>query len=122
MPAAKRAPQGLAVELASVASSVAAAMSECVAAFTACAEENLGHLETKIAALAQQLAREALAQGAQRKADATPPVCPQCRRPLTRLSADHARSIATRAGEISVRRARGFCAKCRKWRVAAGIV
>jgi hypothetical protein len=119
MAAAKSAPQPTVVELAAVATTVAAAMSECVAAFTACAEENLGHLEVKIAALAQHLAREALAQGAQRKADATPPVCPQCRRPLTRLAADHPRTITTRAGEITVRRTRGFCAKCRKWRVAA---
>ena len=115
----KQARPAVAADLAVVAGVVAAAMSECVAAFTASAEENLGHLETKIAALAQQLALEALAQGAQRKADATPPVCPQCRRPLARLSADHPRTVTARAGEITVRRTRGFCAKCRKWRVAA---
>lgn len=119
MLAAKHTPHPSVEELAAAATTVAAAMSECSAAFTACAEENLGHLETKIATLAQQLAREALAQGAQRKADAPPPVCPQCRRALTRLAADHPRTITTRAGEITVRRTRGFCAKCRKWRVAA---
>lgn len=90
---------------------VVAAMSECVPAFTASAEENLGHLEIKIAALAQQLVREALAQGAQRKAYATPPVCPQCRRPLARLSADHPRTVTARSGEITVRPMRGFCAE-----------
>lgn len=115
----KRAQPVVAADLAVVAGAVAAAMSECVAAFTASAEENLGHLETKIAALAQQLAVEALAQGAQRKADATPPVCPQCRRPLARLSAGHPRTVTARAGEITVRRTRGFCGKCHKWRVAA---
>ena len=117
--AGKRAPQRSAVDLSAVATTVAAAMGECIEAFTACAEENLGHRETKIAALAQQLAREALAQGAQRKAEAPRPVCPQCRRPLTRRAADHPRTVTTRAGEITVRRTRGFCAKCRKWRVAA---
>ncbi|MFP5248211.1 MAG: hypothetical protein ACLGP3_00110 [Acidobacteriota bacterium] len=81
--------------------------------------QNLGHLEAKVAALAQQLVREALARGAQAKADATPPVCPHCRQPLTRLSADHARSFTTRAGDITVERTRGYCRKCRKWRVAA---
>lgn len=116
---ADQARPAVAADLAVVAGVVAAAMSECVAAFTASAEENLGHLETKIAALAQQLAVEALAQGAQRKADATPPICPQCQRALTRLATDHPRTFTARAGEITVRRTRGFCAKCRKWRVAA---
>lgn len=44
---------------------------------------------------------------------------PQCRRPLTCLAADHPRTVATRADEITVQRTRGFCAKGRKWRVAA---
>ena len=118
---AERVPAPMATDLVAVAGRVAVEMDECVAAFTGCAEENLGHLETKIAALAQQLVRAALAQGAQRKADATPPICPQCQRTLTRLAADHPRTITTRAGEITVRRTRGFCAKCRKWRVAADL-
>lgn len=109
----------LAAKLAARASGVAAAMSVCVAEFTGCAQENLGHLETKIAALAQQLAHAALAEGAPRKADATPPVCPRCQRALVRLSADPCRTFTSRAGEITVRRTRGFCPNCRQWRVAA---
>lgn len=106
--------------LAEVAVKVARGMEAEIARFRSSAEqENLGHLEAKVAALAQQLVREALAQGAQAKADATPPVCPKCRQALARLSADHGRSFTTRAGDITVQRTRGYCRKCRKWRVAA---
>ena len=108
-----------AAPLAAKAHGVAAAMSECLEEFTGCAQENLGHLETKIAALAQQLVHAALVEGAPRKADATPPACPRCQRALARLAGNQPRTFTTRAGEVTVRRTRGFCAKCRKWRVAA---
>jgi len=98
---------------------VAATMSAEVARFRNCAKEDLGHLEARVTAMAQQLVRETLAQGAQSKADATPPVCPKCGQSLARASCAHARKFTTSAGEISVQRTRGYCRKCRKWRVAA---
>ncbi len=103
-------------QLAEEAREVTAAMSAEVSRFRSREKENLGHLEAKVTALAQQLVREALAQGAQGKADSTPPVCPKCGRAQTRLSAGHERTFTTRAGEIGVQRTRGYC---RKWRVAA---
>ncbi len=108
------------LSLAEVAVKVAIGMEAETAKFRSSGErENLGHLETKVVTLAQQLVRAVLEQGAQAKADATPPVCPQCRQPLTRLSSGHARSFTTRAGDITVQRTRGYCRRCRKWRVAA---
>lgn len=101
------------------AAAVADSMSEAVERFTCSGERNLGDLEREVTALAQQLVHEALAQGAQRKADATPPRCPKCGQLLKRQSEDHARTFTTRAGAITVRRQRGYCAKCRKWRVPA---
>lgn len=101
------------------AAELAAAMDEQVERFVASAEENLGHLETQLAAKAQELLRQAAEAGAQKKADATPPRCPQCQRELRRLAAGQPRSFATRFGEITVRRTRGYCPRCRKWRAPA---
>ena len=108
-----------AVVLGAVAERVGAAMSEEVNRFTCSAQENLGHLEEEITALARELVREALREGAQRKADATAPRCPQCGQVLKRQSDGHGRTFTTRAGDITVRRKRGYCPKCHKWRVAA---
>jgi hypothetical protein len=58
-------------------------------------------------------------RGAQAKADNTPPLCPVCQQKLSRLSADHPRTFDTRFGTITVNRARGYCKRCRKWRVPA---
>ncbi|MEO5959242.1 MAG: hypothetical protein ABIZ49_09325 [Opitutaceae bacterium] len=102
-----------AVALARVAERAAAAMGVEVDRFTCSAQENLGHLEEKVTALARELVRAALAEGAQRKADATPPQCPQCGQVLKRQNAGHGRTFTTRAGEITVRRKRGYCPKCR---------
>lgn len=99
--------EGGTASLVKEACAVAAAMSAEVARFRNCSEENLGRLETKVTALAQQLVREALAQGAQGKADATPPICPKCGQALSRVSAGHERTFTSRAGEISVQRTRG---------------
>jgi hypothetical protein len=55
----------------------------------------------------------------QAKADATPPLCPVCQQKLTRLCADQARTFESRYGAITVRRTRGYCKRCRKWRVPA---
>ena len=62
---------------------------------------------------------EAVEAGAQKKADATPPRCPHCQRALTRVAAGQPRSFATRFGEVMVRRMRGYCPRCRKWRAPA---
>lgn len=98
---------------------MAARIEDRIEAF-ACAEaENLGHLEDQLAADGRELLRQAAELGAQKKADATPPRCPRCQRALTRLSAGHERTFATRFGEVTVRRTRGYCPKCRKWRVPA---
>lgn len=35
------------------------------------------------------------------------------------LSADHARTFDTRFGSITIKRARGYCKRCRKWRTPA---
>ena len=79
----------------------------------------LGHLEAQAAQNVQELLRQAIERGAQAKADATPPVCPVCGQTLSRLSGDHPRTFESRFGAITVRRTRGYCKRCRKWRVPA---
>lgn len=101
------------------AASVAAALEDSVERFVNSAEENLGHLETQVAAQAQELLRQATETGAQKKADATPPHCPKCQRKLTQLAQGQPRTFATRFGEVTVRRARGYCPRCGKWRTPA---
>jgi hypothetical protein len=110
---------GIEEKLGEIAARVAAGMKEGIEAF-ACAEgETLGHLENELAAQGKELLRKAAEMGAQRKADGTPPRCPNCQRVLRRQSGGQARSFGTRFGEITVLRTRGYCAKCRKWRVPA---
>jgi hypothetical protein len=82
-------------------------------------EQNLGHLEVQAAHDVQELLRQALQRGAQAKADATPPTCPVCGQPLSRLSAGHARTFQSRYGESTVQRTRGYCKRCHKWRTPA---
>ena len=104
------------------AAELAVAMAERIEAFVCSAEENLGHLETQLAADAQEMLRQAAESGAQKKADATPPRCPKCQGALTRLAHGQPRSFATRFGEVTVRRTRGYCRRCRKWRAPADAV
>jgi len=87
--------------------------------FVLAGEQNLGHLELQAARDVQELLRQALERGAQAKADGTPPLCPVCQQKLTRLSAGHPRSFESRYGTITVKRTRGYCKRCRKWRVPA---
>jgi len=82
-------------------------------------DQNLGHLERQAAQDVQELLRQSVQRGAQAKADATPPVCPVCGHQLSRLSSGHARTFQTRFGPITVERTRGYCKRCRKWRVPA---
>lgn len=86
---------------------------------TLASDQNLGHLETQAARDVQNLLRAAMERGAQAKADATPPLCPVCQQELSRLSADHPRTFESRFGSITVCRTRGYCKRCRKWRVPA---
>lgn len=119
---AVRAEQSGARRLCVTAAELAAAIEDNLGRFVASAEKNLGHLETQLAQQAQELLRQAAETGAQKKADATPPVCPKCQRALTRQAAGHPRTFTTRFGEVTVRRTRGYCSRCRKWRVPADTV
>lgn len=82
-------------------------------------DQTLGHLEVQAAHDVKELLRTALERGAQAKADGAPPLCPVCQQKLRRLSAGHPRTFQTRYGAITVKRARGYCKRCRKWRVPA---
>jgi hypothetical protein len=42
-----------------------------------------------------------------------------CRKELTNCSAGHARTFDTRFGSITIRRTRGRCKRCGKWRTPA---
>lgn len=84
-----------------------------------CADQGMGHLEEQLTVGTQELQRQALERAAQAKAEATPPRCPVCGRPLTRKQRDHQRTIATRFGSVKIRRTRGWCARCKQWRFPA---
>lgn len=86
------------------------------------ADQNLGHLEEELLRGGHEVFRQMLEKAAQQKADAAPPLCPQCQNKLSRLSAGHFTTIATRFGAIRVQRVRGYCRRCRKWRFAADAV
>jgi hypothetical protein len=82
-------------------------------------DQNLGHLEVQIAQKARELLRQAAAAGVQQKADATPPLCPVCQKKLSRLTHGQPRTFDTQFGSVTVERTRGYCKRCRKWRVPA---
>jgi hypothetical protein len=84
-------------------------------------DQNLGHLERQAEHDVQELLRQSVERGAQAKADATPPLCPVCGHKLSRLSPEHPRTFDTRFGSITVKRTRGYCKRCRKWRVPADV-
>ncbi len=85
-------------------------------------DQNLGHLEVQVSQDVQELQRQVLERGAQAKAEATPPRCPVCGQPLSRLSGGHARTFKSRFGPITIKRTRGYCKRCRRWRVPADAV
>jgi len=105
--------------LAVLAARAACALEQSIQSLVLASDQNLGHLEVRAAQDVQELLRQAIERGAQAKAEATPPRCPVCGQPLTRLSADHPRTFESRFGSITVRRTRGYCKRCRKWRVPA---
>jgi len=105
--------------LAVLAVRAACALSRSIQRLVLASDQNLGHLEAQAALDVQALLRQAIERGAQAKADATPPLCPVCGRALSRVSGNHPRTFQSRFGAITVRRTRGYCKRCRKWRVPA---
>jgi hypothetical protein len=102
-----------------LAARTACALESSLHHFVQASDQNLGHWEVQAAHEVQVLLRHATERAAQAKADTTPPVCPICGHPLTRLSPGHARTFETRFGGITVQRTRGYCKRCRKWRTPA---
>src|SRR5712664_546061 len=82
-------------------------------------DQTLGHLEEEILQKTRDLERAVLEEAAQKKADQTPPVCPVCGNKLGRVSQGHKRSYQTRFGVVTIRRARGWCRRCKCWRFPA---
>jgi hypothetical protein len=105
--------------LAVLATRAAGALGQSIQRLVVGSDQNLGHLEIQAAQDVKELLRQTIERGAQAKADATPPVCPVCGQTLSRLSADHPRTFESRFGSITVKRTRGYCKRCHKWRVPA---
>src|SRR6266851_5476099 len=82
-------------------------------------DETLGHIEEQIARQTRDLERRVAEEVAQKKADQSPPNCPQCGAKLTRLTQGHERTIQTRFGPIKIVRARGWCRRCKEWQFPA---
>lgn len=107
--------------LAVTAARLAGGLDQTIGRFVAAADETLGHLEVQVQEQAQELLRQATEKAAQQKADRCPPVCPVCQQKLSRVTQDHARRFETRFGAVTVRRSRGYCRRCRKWRFPADV-
>jgi len=105
--------------LAVLAARAACALEHSIQRLMLASDQNLGHLEIQAAQDVGELLRQTIERGAQAKADATPPVCPVCGQTLSRLSAGHPRTFESRFGSITVKRTRGYCKRCHKWRVPA---
>jgi hypothetical protein len=82
-------------------------------------DQTMGHLEEELLGKTKELQRAVLEEASQKKADLSPPVCPVCKKELSRVSSGHVRSYQTRFGEVTIRRARGWCRKCKCWRFPA---
>jgi hypothetical protein len=102
-----------------LAARAACALERSIQRMVVASDQNLGHWETQALHDVQELLRQAMERGAQAKADATPPRCPVCQQPLSRLSEGQARTFESRFGSITIKRTRGYCKRCRKWRVPA---
>jgi hypothetical protein len=85
-------------------------------------DQNLGHLEELVLRDTKEIQRKAVEEAAQKKADGAVPRCPCCGNLLRRVSEGHARSFETRFGAVTLRRARGYCKRCRKWRFPADVL
>src|SRR6185295_13563590 len=78
-------------------------------------DQTMGHLEEEILQKTRGLERAVLAAAAQQKADRIPPVCPVCGVKLSRVTPGHERSYQTKFGVVTIRRARGWCRRCKRW-------
>jgi hypothetical protein len=105
--------------LAVVAARAACALGKSIEALVLASDQNLGRLEVQAARDVQEFLRQAVERGAQAKADASLPVCPVCGHKLTRLSPGHPRTFTTRFGDATIKRTRGYCKGCGKWRTPA---
>lgn len=105
--------------LAVLAARAACALEKSIDRLVRASDQTLGHLERQAAQDVQELLRQTIQRGAQAKADATPPHCPVCGRPLSRLSPGHPRTFESRFGSLTVQRTRGYCKRCHQWRVPA---
>lgn len=104
------------------AARLADALEESVRQFIVATDQDLGDIEVQVEQESRELLRQATEKAAQKKADLTPPVCPRCGQPLSRISWDHPRTFESKFGPIILRRARGYCRRCRKWRFPADAV
>lgn len=77
-------------------------------------DPDVGRLEARLHGAVMELARTALQEALQKKADDTAPVCPQCGRKLSRRRAGTIQ-VATRFGAVTLRRTLGWCARCQDW-------
>src|SRR4051812_1632021 len=82
-------------------------------------DQTMGHMEEEILQKTKELERAVLEEASQKKADLTSPICPVCKNKLSRVTEGHERSYQTRFGEITIRRARGWCRKCKCWHFPA---
>jgi len=82
-------------------------------------DQTMGHLEEEILHKTRDLERAVLEEAAQKKAAEAPPVCPVCGNKLSRLTQGHERSYQTRFGMVTIRRTRGWCRRCKRWRFPA---
>ena len=82
-------------------------------------DQTMGHLEEEIHQKTLEIQRVALEEAAQKKAGQAPPMCPVCGHKLSRVTPGHARSYQTRFGLVTIKRARGWCRRCKCWRFPA---
>ena len=87
--------------------------------FLVATDQNLGDIELEVERQSQELLRAATEKAAQKKADCAPPRCPVCQQGLSRMNHGHERTFQTRFGPVTIRRSRGYCKRCKKWRFPA---
>jgi hypothetical protein len=105
--------------LAVKAAKLSDALEQSVRDFLAATDQNLGDIELEVERQSQELLRVATERAAQKKADAAPPRCPVCQQALSRMNHGHERTFQTRFGPVTIRRSRGYCKRCKKWRFPA---
>jgi len=115
-------PSAIAPSFAVAAARLADALEQDVQDFLLSNDQNLGDIEVELEQQSRELLRLAAEKAAQKKADLTPPVCPVCQKPLSRVTTDHQRSFECKFGTITIGRSRGYCKRCRKWRFPADSV